>query len=131
MSIQSRTKWTWVVEEALAIAPIIEAAAVSIGCHSALTGGLLYKSGERKDADFLIYRHSKPDMVEEIDLDQFFAYLEACPGFNRANGMDRCHKATYEGKPIDFLLETRIGLYGDRPEVGVINLPDDKEQSRS
>lgn len=120
MSVAPRMKYTWVVEEALAIAPIIEAAALSIKCHSALTGGLLYKSGERKDADFLIYRHSSLDMVEEIDLEQFFAYLEACPGFKRANGMDRCHKATYNGKPIDFLLETRIGLYADQPNVGLI-----------
>jgi len=67
------------------------------GCHVALTGGLLYKEGSRKDCDLLFYCIRQ---VDEIDISGLLAALKAS-GFviGRQHGWVR--KATYQGKPVD------------------------------
>lgn len=46
----------WTQAEALDLCARIEAFAPTYGCHVALTGGCLYKKGERKDVDVILYR---------------------------------------------------------------------------
>ncbi len=41
----------WTQEEAIELCRIIEDICPQAGCHVALTGGCLYKDGERKDLD--------------------------------------------------------------------------------
>lgn len=47
---------SWTQEEAIQLCRLLEALAPTFGCHVALTGGCLYKDGERKDCDILLYR---------------------------------------------------------------------------
>lgn len=98
----------WTQEAAISLCRAIEAIAPAHGCHVALTGGLLYKDGERKDADLLFYRIRQ---VDEIDVDGLFGSLAAL-GIEKTGGFGWCHKATYEGRPIDcFFPEEQGGEY--------------------
>ena len=57
---------------AVEICRSIECECPKFGCHVALTGGTLYKDGERKDLDILFYRIRQ---VENIDYDSLFEFL--------------------------------------------------------
>ena len=46
----------WTQAQAVAFCCDVEAIAATQGWHVALTGGTLYKAGERKDADVMFYR---------------------------------------------------------------------------
>lgn len=52
----------------------IEGFAPGCGCHVALTGGTLYKDGDRKDIDILFYRIRQ---VEQINYERLFYLLES------------------------------------------------------
>lgn len=98
----------WTQAEAIALCRQIEAICPDYGCHVALTGGLLYKAGPRKDADILFYRIRQ---TAEIDESGLFAAL-AMIGVERVSGFGWCHKATFNGKPIDcFFPEADDGEY--------------------
>lgn len=69
----------WTLDQALSLARRLEAIASVNGFHVALTGGLLYKDGPRKDADFVIYPvrpHSNLDTGKEAILDTIRKYSE-------------------------------------------------------
>lgn len=87
----------WTQAEAIELCRKIEAVCPKYGCHVALTGGLLYKDGERKDCDIVFYRIRQ---LAEIDFEGLQIALEKlgiitvkCYGF--------VTKMTYLGKPID------------------------------
>ena len=46
----------WTQQHAIELCKRIESVCPRYGCHVALTGGLLYKDGPRKDCDILFYR---------------------------------------------------------------------------
>lgn len=99
---------TWQQSEALALCRAIEAICPAFGCHVALTGGLLYKDGPRKDCDILFYRIRQVEMVDTTGL--FIALAEI--GINYVSGFGWCWKAEFEGKPIDcFFPEEDGGEY--------------------
>jgi hypothetical protein len=103
----------WTQEAALALCIELEKIAPAFGCHVALTGGLLYKTGMRKDCDVLFYRIRQ---TPEIDIDGLFDALAGI-GFVKVKGFGWCHKAEYQGKPVDcFFPETPSGDYLDQPE---------------
>lgn len=102
----------WTQAQAIDLARLIEDICPKFGCHVALTGGLLYKDGPRKDADFLFYRIRQ---VEEIDKDGLFGALEAI-GIVEAHGFGWVHKATWRGQPIDFFFPEEDGDYPPKPE---------------
>lgn len=62
----------WGRKQAIALCKQIEEFSPEFGAHVALTGGLLYKEGRRKDCDILFYRHRtfpeirKKKLLEEI-----------------------------------------------------------------
>lgn len=58
----------WTRERAIALCIAVEAIAPQYGAHVALTGGLLYKDGERKDADLLFYCIRQVDRIDEEGL---------------------------------------------------------------
>lgn len=97
----------WTQSEAIALCIEIERIAPQFGAHVALTGGLLYKQGERKDADILLYRIRQ---VEEIDEAGLFEALAAI-GIAKTGGFGWCHKAEYAGKKIDFFFPEEAGEY--------------------
>lgn len=103
----------WTRQEAINLCILIESVSPQFGCHVALTGGTLYKTGERKDCDILFYRIRQ---VESIDQDGLFAAL-ADIGVERRSGFGWVHKATFQGKSIDmFFPEAPDGEY-DREQA--------------
>lgn len=99
----------WTREEALDFCFAIEAVCPAFGCHVALTGGLLYKEGPRKDCDILFYRIRQ---VDKIDTDGLFKALELSLGLERYKGFGWVHKGTYMGKEVDmFFPEEDDGEY--------------------
>lgn len=87
----------WLQSDAIKMCKAIEGVCPQFGCHIALTGGLLYKSGPRKDADILFYCIRKWD---EIDMDGLIRALAKL-------GMEFCTrkgwvvKGKWDGKPVD------------------------------
>jgi hypothetical protein len=111
----------WTLQDVMPLIRAIENVCPSCGCHVALTGGLLYKDGERKDADILFYR------IRQIDKLDKEALLGAMEGLGVVWGKDYgwCHKATYNGRDIDFFFpEVAEGDYPDKEEVDVDFLRD-------
>lgn len=90
----------WTQSEAIELCVKVEAICPAFGCHVALTGGLLYKQGPRKDCDLLLYRIRQ---VEEINLDGLWKALRSI-GINHKSGFGWCYKAEYNGKSIDFFI---------------------------
>lgn len=99
----------WTQQEAIDLCVKLERIAPKFGAHVALTGGLLYKSGLRKDCDVLIYRIRQ---IETIDIDGLFS-AAAEVGIVKTGGFGWCHKAEYLGKPIDFFFPESDGDYAD------------------
>lgn len=101
----------------------IELIAPKFGCHVALTGGCLYKEGNRKDLDILFYRIRQ---VENIDQDGLFSELENM-GLSEIDGFGWVFKSRYKGVDLDiFFPEEQGGVYtGD----GKIELADEKSLS--
>jgi len=106
---------TWTQQEAIDLCIKLEAVAPDFGAHIGLTGGLLYKQGKRKDADIIIYRIRQ---VEAIDATGLFDAFELL-GVRKVSGFGWCHKATYQGKPIDFFFPEEDGEYN--PEHADVN----------
>lgn len=94
---QSTSKTTWNLAEALELVKQIELLCPAAGCHVALTGGVLYKDGERKDLDILFYRIRQTPV---IDVPHLFDILESLGIFIR-EGKGWLHKATYQSRGID------------------------------
>lgn len=98
---------TWTQPEALDLCRQIEAFCPSFGCHVALTGGLLYKDGPRKDADILFYRIRQ---VENIDVSGLLVALEQI-GVVKKSGFGFVHKAEFNGKGVDLFFPESAGDY--------------------
>lgn len=107
----------WTLDEALALCRSIEQYAPEYGCHVALTGGVLYKDGPRKDLDLVFYRIRE----EDLDIEGLFASLFWHLGIRRKTPDDVwCVKATLKGRDIDcFFPEAEEGDYrpGDHGAV--------------
>jgi len=104
----------WTQAEAIGLCVKVESICPNFGCHVALTGGLLYKRGPRKDCDLLFYRIRQ---VEQIDLDGLWAALKAI-GIDQVTGFGWCYKARYNGKSLDCLMpEEQGGDYTPGDEI--------------
>lgn len=88
---------SWTQAEAIAIARRLEEIAPDYSAHVALTGGCLYKDGERKDCDILFYRIRQDKVINTAGL---FAHMERL-GFSFGGNHGRVHKCTYQGKDLD------------------------------
>jgi len=111
----------WTQREAIELCREIEAVCPPHGCHVALTGGLLYKDGDRKDCDLLFYRiRQAPD----IDMDALWEALIKI-GCTEPTGFGWCYKTTFQGKKIDCLFpEEQGGIY-----IGDDTSEDDKAEA--
>ena len=112
----------WTQAEAIELCRRIEAIAPDYGAHVALTGGLLYKQGARKDADILFYRIRQ---WESIDFSGLFARLHDELGIVQLQDYGWCKKATWNDKDIDFFHPEDASSYdysaGDEPLLADIN----------
>jgi len=99
----------WTQDEAIELCRLIEQISPEAGCHVALTGGCLYKDGERKDVDILFYSIRQTDGIDETK-PQLLELLPSIPGLKIINDHGWCCKATYHGKSVDlFFPETPFG----------------------
>lgn len=115
---ESPEKEQWTQNEAIELCRAIEGICPRFGCHVALTGGLLYKDGPRKDCDILFYRIRE---ISEIDIEGLWDALESI-GLSVTKGFGWCYKATYKGKPVDcFMPEEQGGEYYGDPEFAALN----------
>lgn len=87
----------WTQQQAIELCRKIEAIAPSFGCHVALTGGLLYKDGSRKDCDLLFYRIRQVPKINTIGL-----LVELSKkGVTVVSGFGWIRKAVYDGRSVD------------------------------
>lgn len=99
----------WTQAQAVALCRAVEAICPMYGCHVALTGGLLYKDGPRKDCDLLFYRVRQ---VEKIEVDAMFHALEAVGIVRVTKTLSFCIKAKHADGDIDcFFPEVESGNY--------------------
>lgn len=89
----------WTQAEAIEFVSRIHPLTAEFGCYVALTGGCLYKAGERKDIDVLFYRIRQ---VNTILKDELLAALVDNLGIELGDRKGWCRKATWHGKKIDF-----------------------------
>ena len=100
----------WTQAEAISIASIFEQIAPQFGCHVALTGGCLYKFGERKDCDLVIYRIRQ---VPEINIQGLLEALTKY-GVELMSDHSFCKKCRWMGRTLDLLFPEFVGGdYGD------------------
>jgi hypothetical protein len=105
----------WLLDEAFDLCRAIEAISPAFGCHVALTGGMLYKDGPRKDCDLVLYRIRQ---VERVDFAGLFAALAKVDVLCIAPESPRwCVKATWRGKPLDLFFPDHGGEYPAAPDL--------------
>jgi hypothetical protein len=112
----------WNREQAIVLCRAIEPIVASFGCHIALTGGLLYKDGIRKDLDLIVYRagqdfgdEPRGSFSDSVDRDALFAALKELD-IEVALEHTRVVKAHYGAKDmrlqeIDFIFPECEGEY--------------------
>ena len=104
----------WTLEQAQSLCIVIEGICPQFGCHVALTGGCLYKLGERKDMDLIFYRIRQ---VKSINVKGLLEALEIV-GLTSFCGGGWRYVAKYHGKSID-LLFPEDGKSDDTYEPGI------------
>jgi hypothetical protein len=116
----------WTREEAFQVCVLIESVAPRFGGHVALTGGLLYKPGERKDCDVLVYR------IREREVPVDFAGLIAALiplGFTFGEDYGWCKKMQWNGKPVDMFDPDDDGEYPPEEEADPDRALDEKKEA--
>jgi hypothetical protein len=98
---------SWTQKDAIELCIKIEAVCPAFGCHVALTGGTLYKDGERKDCDILFYRIRQTPEIDKAGLFKALADI----GLIEQRGFGWCHKATFNGKGVDCFFPEEDGDY--------------------
>ncbi len=109
------------LEKAVEIAKFLEKE-LSDNVHIGLTGGTLYKEGERKDIDFVIYSHKCFQTIDTNELAGFLAKL----GFTEVQNFGRVIKCKYlDGvTDVDIIVpESKTGEYVEEPRNEQTTLP--------
>lgn len=99
-------KPVWSTYEAIELCRLLYPLMIPYGFFPALTGGALYKSGDRKDVDIILYRHRQmePDL-EGLGKILFLAGVTTPTGTRLFEKPAKwCVKARYDGKPVDLLM---------------------------
>jgi hypothetical protein len=91
----------WTLEQAVGLCTEIERIAPLYGAHVALTGGTLYKGGQRKDVDIMFYRIRQ---AKSIQKEALLDHLERSLGLiaGKRHGWVIKAKTDYSQKDIDF-----------------------------
>lgn len=100
----------WSLAEGVALCTAIhELPCQQFNCHPALTGGLLYKQGPRKDCDIVIYQRGDVDGKREpINWDGLWVALDGI-GLCLVTDFGYVKKCTYHGKSVDVFDPTQEG----------------------
>ena len=105
----------WTLEDALPLIRKIEEVCPRADCHVALTGGILYKEGPRKDLDIIFYR-DRTKRIKGTKLLKILKKLDILVYKDYGWML----KAMYKGRRIDILFpESRSngGYVSDNYEV--------------
>jgi hypothetical protein len=96
---------SWSTKEAVDLCRLVESVAPAHGFHVALTGGLLYKDGYRKDADIVLYRiRQRPEDEFEANLRALLDELVWHGVLCTPGRLAFVVKASWHGMPIDILI---------------------------
>lgn len=109
----------WTLPEAVALCTAIHEIPVQkFHCHPALTGGLLYKQGPRKDCDIVIYQRGDVDGQRlPIDWTGLWNALDGI-GLTLIQDFGYVKKCIYNGKQVDIFDPTQDGgNYGQTDEA--------------
>lgn len=102
---------SWVLAEAIELCTLIQSVSPQFHCHPALTGGLLYKKGPRKDCDIVIYQRGDTNGVRH-PINWNGLWIALCK-----IGLDMCHdfgyvkKCEWRGKTVDIFDPTKESDY--------------------
>lgn len=101
---------SWTQREAIELCTAIHnLPAQQFHCHPALTGGLLYKEGPRKDCDIVIYQRGDTKGVRPgIDWPGLWAALETI-GVYLVKDCGYVKKCQWRGAPLDILDPSQDG----------------------
>lgn len=106
---------SWTQAEAIDLCRRVEAVCPLAGCHVALTGGCLYKDGERKDCDILFYRVRQEPQINTTIL---FLKLREIGLDCKSTTWAWFFRGTYNGKGVDvFFPEATGGEYPPKEAV--------------
>ena len=98
------------IGQAVILCSALESVAPYYGCHVALTGGCLYKAGELKDIDIVVYRIRQWSRINQIGLLRAFSEL----GLIVIKDFGFCIKCDYYDTPVDLLFPgNNSGNYGN------------------
>ncbi len=102
---------SWDLAEALALCTAIhEMPCQEFNCHPALTGGLLYKQGRRKDCDIVIYQRGDVDGKREpIKWAELWVALHEKVGLDILSDFGYVKKCVWRGKTVDVFDPTQEG----------------------
>jgi hypothetical protein len=104
----------WTLAEAIELCTLIEGVSPPYHAHPALTGGLLYKTGPRKDCDIVIYQHGEHDGLRPgIDWDGLWRAFDSI-GLALQTDYGYCKKCLWRGKQVDILDPTCDSEYGSQ-----------------
>lgn len=114
---------TWTQQEGIDLCIAIQnLPSEKFNCHPALTGGLLYKTGPRKDCDVVIYQRGDVDGERpEINWTGLWDALKGI-GLEMVTDHGYVKKCTYRGKTVDVFDPTQDGgQYGEQgDDKGVV-----------
>lgn len=100
---------TWTREEAVELCKLIQSVSPKHHAHPALTGGLLYKDGPRKDCDIVIYQRGDTKGDKPVlDWDGLWKSLET---FGLVLDADYVKKCSWRDKVVDIFDPTAHGEY--------------------
>jgi hypothetical protein len=109
----------WNQSEGIALCRALENIAPQFGCHVALTGGLLYKDGPRKDADVMLYRIRQVEAIDmggmEVEMLKLGITINEDAMPYGVAGWVR--KGKYQGKRIDFFFPDAPSTFVEAEKV--------------
>tara|TARA_R110000782_G_scaffold10750_13_gene33303 strand:- start:1106 stop:1504 length:399 start_codon:yes stop_codon:yes gene_type:complete len=103
------------MEQGIELCKELYAELSTIGFFPALTGGSIYKEGNRKDIDIVIFRHRQ--MIEKFEMTDIFTNLENI-GITDIRHFGFVTKCVWKGCDVDlFNPETIIKTYEDYKDM--------------
>jgi hypothetical protein len=99
----------WTLPEAIKLCTLIQSVSPKHFAHPALTGGLLYKTGPRKDCDIVIYQRG--DSKGERPALDWDGLWKSCEAFGLTMEVDYGYvkKCRWHGKTVDIFDPTAEG----------------------
>lgn len=110
----------WNISQAVELCRTLEDLTRPLEWHVGLTGGVLYKDGQRKDCDVILYSTQR----SQLDAKQLLSRISALPEVTAFRRYGYVTKFDYNGKPVDILMPELKGQEGEYPiGEGLVEFP--------